>query len=164
MRKTSEQRAASSLQTPARRKPHAGRWVVVVAATLLAVSCASDDSGLVNVTTPRDVEAAMRRYVDDVKNGDIDTVVTSFTLDAELLEPGMDVVRGRDAIRAYFAKTNMAGQSVSMETSSLETYGHNAYQWGSYRDRSGSGRYVAAWRQDEDGRWRITRLMLQPSR
>jgi ketosteroid isomerase-like protein len=106
----------------------------------------------------------MRRYVDDLKTADLDAFASSFTLDAELLEPGIDAIRGRDAIRAYFAKAQMAGQSVTMETSSLETYGHNAYQWGTYRDPSGSGRYVAAWRQDEDGRWRITRLLLQPSR
>lgn len=137
---------------------------IVLVATLLLVSCASDDSGLVNVTTPRDVEAAMRRYVDDLKTSDLDDFAGSFTLDAELLEPGLDAIQGRDAIRAYFAKAQMAGQAVAMDTSSLETYGRNAYQWGRYRDRSGSGRYVAAWRQDEDGRWRITRLMLQPSR
>ena len=164
MRRASVQRAASSLQIPARRKLQAARWLVVVAAVLLAVSCASDDSGLVNVTTPRDVEAAMRRYVDAFKTLDLDDIAGSYSIDAELLEPGMDVVRGRDAIRAFFAKRVTAGLSIAMETTSLETYGRNAYQWGTYRDRDGSGRYVAAWRQDEDGRWRIVRLLVQPAK
>lgn len=138
------------------------RRLLIAAVTLLVVSCASDDSGFVNVSTPRDVEAAMRGYVDASKTPDVDAVVNAFTVDAELLEPGMDVVRGREAIRAFFAKRLTAPRSIAMETSSLETYGHNAYQWGTYRDGDGSGRYVAAWRQDEDGRWRIARLMRQP--
>jgi len=140
------------------------RRLLIAAATLLAVSCASDDNGLVNVTTPRDVEAAMRRYVDDFKTPDVDTIASSFTVDAELLEPGLDALRGRDAIRTFFAKMLTSGRSISMETSSLETYGRNAYQWGTYRDRDASGRYVAAWRQDEDGRWRMVRLLVQPSK
>jgi len=140
------------------------RRLLILAAALLAVSCASDDNGLVSVTTPRDVEAAMRHYVDDFKTPDLDAIAGSFTVDGELLEPGMNAVRGRDAIRAFFAKMLTSGLSITMETSSLETYGRNAYQWGTYRDRDGSGRYVAAWREDEDGRWRIARLLVQPSK
>lgn len=138
--------------------------LLLLATALFLASCATDDSGMVNVTTPSAVEAASRRYVENFKTHDLDEIASSFTVDGELLEPGMETVRGRDAIRAFFQKVLTGGLSITMDTSSLETYGRNAYQWGTYRDRDGSGRYVAAWRQDDDGRWRIARLMVQPSK
>jgi len=119
------------------------------------------------------VEAAMRLYAEHLRTGPVEATVASFTAQGQLLQPGMAPLRGREAIRAFLAPLadQFAVKSVEMATESLDVRGAVAYQWGTYRQEAGpkagpfasySGRYVAEWRHEADGQWRIERLMMQP--
>jgi uncharacterized protein (TIGR02246 family) len=119
------------------------------------------------------VARAMDRYASLVRNAPPESVVTMYTPDGELLEPGMDALRGREAILAFLKPLASAVtvESSTMATDTVSVHGTIAYQWGHYDQRAGekgkpardySGRYVAEWHQDGDGTWRIARLLMQP--
>jgi len=119
------------------------------------------------------VEAAMRRYAEHLRTGPVAATVASFTATGQLLQPGMAPLQGREAIRGFLAPLadQFTVKSVEMATESLDVLGAVAYQWGTYRQEAGpkagpfatyNGRYVAEWRHEADGQWRIERLMMQP--
>jgi uncharacterized protein (TIGR02246 family) len=121
-----------------------------------------------------EVVAAMERYMELLRLGPVDALVAYYTADAELLEPGMISLRGREAIRAFlepiFAQAVV--ESASTETETIDVHGNSACQWGTYHQRVAAkdkpavdyaGRYVAAWRREADKKWRLTRLLVQPS-
>jgi uncharacterized protein (TIGR02246 family) len=139
-------------------------------ALVLAVACArasSTDRGAA-------VVAAMDHYAALVRAVNSDSVAAMFTQDAQLLEPGMAPLRGREAIRAFLAPFDgkVTVDTVENRTDLVEVYGDTAYLWGRYRQvaRTGDqppgefdGRYVARWRLEADGRWRLARLLMQPA-
>ena len=119
---------------------------------------------------------AMQRYMELLRLGPVDAVVGYYTADAELLEPGMNTLRGREAIRGFLSPLYKQAtvEAASAETEAIEVYGNAAYQWGTYFQRvaekdkdaaptSYTGRFVAAWRREGDKQWRLVRLMVQPS-
>jgi ketosteroid isomerase-like protein len=67
-------------------------------------------------------------------------------------------------------------QAASAETEAVEVFGKTAYQWGTYKQTVVTkskaavaphpaeyrGRYVASWRREPDGHWRLARMLVQP--
>ena len=117
---------------------------------------------------------AMAHYTRLIQLVNSDSVAAVYTADAELLEPGMAPLRGREAIRSFLAPFD--GQAVvdtvESGTDQLEVYGPVAYQWGTYHQvarlrgqapAAFYGRYVAQWRLEGDGAWRLARLLMQPA-
>jgi uncharacterized protein (TIGR02246 family) len=145
-------------------------YALFLSGALLAAGATAQPDG---DAARRDVQAAMQKYTDLFKTGPVDAVVACYAPDGELLEPGMAALHGRDAIKAFltplFAAVEV--QAVEMTTDSIEVHDSAAYQWGTYSQRAAEhgkpaaahhGRYVAAWRREADGQWRIARLMVQP--
>jgi uncharacterized protein (TIGR02246 family) len=121
----------------------------------------------------REVEAAMQRYTGLLKTGPPEALAASYTADGELLEPGLAALHGREAIQGFLAPifTAFEVQSATTESEAVEVFGNAAYQWGTYRQRAGErgktaadyrGRYVASWRREADGQWRLARFLVQP--
>jgi uncharacterized protein (TIGR02246 family) len=126
----------------------------------------------------REVEAAMQQYTTLLRTGPPDAVAALFTADGELLEPGMDALKGPAAIRAFLEPLVAAYevQAASSETEAVEVFGKTAYQWGTYKQTVATkskaavaphpvdyrGRYVASWRREPDGHWRLARMLVQP--
>ncbi|HTQ79376.1 MAG TPA: SgcJ/EcaC family oxidoreductase [Thermoanaerobaculia bacterium] len=121
----------------------------------------------------RQVEAAMERYTTLLRTGPPEALAACFTAQGELLEPGMAPLQGPEAIRAFLAPifTAVDVLSASATSESVEVHGDAAYQWGTYRQRVAEhgkppadyqGRYVAAWRREADGQWRLRRMLVQP--
>jgi len=121
----------------------------------------------------RDVESAMQLYTTLLRTGPVDAQVALFTQDGELLEPGMAPLHGRDAIKAFLAPivAKYEVQSAASTSDAVEVFGDAAYQWGTYTQQAGergkpgaeyTGRYVASWRREADGHWRIARFLVQP--
>jgi uncharacterized protein (TIGR02246 family) len=118
--------------------------------------------------------AAMQRYTGFLKSVNSDSVAASFTADGELLEPGMAPLHGRSAIRAFLSPFDgkVTVDTAESVTDTIEAYGPIAYLWGSYHQvaRMGEaapsafdGRFVAQWRLEADGKWRMSRLLMQPA-
>ena len=155
--------------------------VAILAAVLgLATACTTPGA---SQNRPKDenkargeVVMAMQRYMELLRLGPVDAVVGFYTADAELLEPGMNTLRGREAIRGFLAPLYQQTtiEAASSETEAIEVYGNAAYQWGTYfqpvieknkdaAPASFTGRLAAVWRREGDKPWRLVRLMVQPS-
>jgi uncharacterized protein (TIGR02246 family) len=121
-----------------------------------------------------EVESAMQDYARLQAVADSEGLAAFFTQDGELLEPGMEALSGREAIKKFlnsFAEVRI--EWASMTSGTIEVWGDAAVQWGSYAQRvtlpgkpaeEHRGRYVAQWSKQANGRWLIRRLMMQPSR
>ena len=122
-----------------------------------------------------EIEAAMQRYTGLLRTGPVADLAACYAADGALLQPGMEPLVGPEAIREFLAPLFAAVEvrSAASETESIEVFGARAYQWGTYRQvvaagkvprpNTTTGRYVAAWRRDGEGRWKIARLLVQPS-
>jgi len=154
------------------RSLHPVPWLIAAALGLAACSCLAAPPPASDAAR-HDVEAAMQQYTALLKTGPVDAQVAFFTQDGELLQPGMAPLHGRDAIKAFLAPLVAAFevQSATSTSDAVEVYGDAAYQWGTYTQHAGergkpgaeyTGRYVASWRREADGHWRIARFLVQP--
>lgn len=120
-----------------------------------------------------EVESAMQDYARLQAVADSEGLAAFFTQDGELLEPGMEALNGREAIRKFLNSfVDVRIEWASMTSGSIDVWGDAAVQWGSYAQRvtlpgkpaeEHRGRYVAQWSKQASGRWLIRRLMMQPS-
>ncbi len=119
------------------------------------------------------LEEAMRRYASLIQKADAVSVSESYTEDGELIEPGMEPLKGRAAIRGFLESSGSRRiESSEMKPEVTEVSGDGAYQWGTYAQRvvlpgkpaaEFRGRFVAQWSRQADGRWLIRRLLTQPA-
>ena len=120
-----------------------------------------------------EVEAATRRYATFLRTGPADSLAALYAADGELLSPGMAAIRGPVAILAFMAPfaTLATVESADMTADALTVSGNSAMEWGTYRQTvtprgqargEYRGRFVAEWRRESDGRWRIAHLLVQP--
>ena len=117
------------------------------------------------------VEVTMKAYAASLAQGPTATAAF-YPPDGELIE-GTTSHRGPREVQAYlqpiFDKVDIA--DARMDSESVEIYGNIAYQWGTYSQRAAlkgqplkeyKGRFVAKWRMEPDGHWRMLRLMTNP--
>jgi ketosteroid isomerase-like protein len=76
--------------------------------------------------------------------------------DAQLLPPGAPLMRGKDAIRAFWTEfMKVAGPDVTLETRHVESAGDLAYGVGQYTGTIAGavqqGKYVVVYRRQADG-------------
>jgi Tol biopolymer transport system component/ketosteroid isomerase-like protein len=120
-----------------------------------------------------EVEAALQEYARLTRAMDADRLAAAYETDGALINPGMDPVVGREAIRKFLGSfTGVRVVANSMSSSATERFGDAAFIWGDYAesvvigDQPGKdfrGRFVAEWRRQPDGRWLLRRLLTQPS-
>lgn len=119
------------------------------------------------------VQAAQDHYIAMLKRVNSDSVTMMYTEDGELLEPGMKALSGRAAIHAFLAPFDgkTVVDTVISRTDAIEVHGSTSYLWGSYHQVARmppqpagtyDGRFVAKWRLEPDGQWRLARLLMQP--
>src|SRR5262245_20855406 len=121
----------------------------------------------------KDIEAATQRYARLQQAKDAAGLAAFYTADGELLEPGLEALKGPAAIREFLESfTDVKIESAAMTSEHVDVWTDDALQWGSYTQRavlpgkpaaSFSGRFVAQWRRQPGGKWLIRRLLLQPS-
>lgn len=120
-----------------------------------------------------DIETAIKSYARFLKAQDAEKVAGFYTSDGELLNPGMEVVQGPEAIRKFLASyKDVKVEAAEMLPGTIEIGVDAATQWGSYTQRvvlpgrsraiEVSGRYVADWRRQKDGKWLIRHMLTQP--
>ena len=130
---------------------------------LLAVLCLAPLPA--RAGTPEEaISAASRRFSTALVAGKADEVAGLYTESAVLLPPGQ-VVRGRAAIRAFFApRPGRAQMAHAMASEELTVLGDVAVDVGTWSNtwrtdggepQSASERYLIVWRREMDGVWRI---------
>lgn len=110
------------------------------------------------------VLAASRAFSDAYVAGDLETLGSVYVEDAVLYPPG-SVIRGRAAIRRYFApgpgRTNLAhamtSERLTFDGDVAVDVGvwSNTWRRGDEGPQAAEGRYLVVWRRGADGRWRI---------
>ena len=122
------------------------------------------------------------QFAERITRRDAEAVADLFTVDARLMEPGIDDLLGRVAVLALF-KTFFSGNVRPTDTRMMPRevagYGGVIYDQGDYvqtmapqgdprRAYDIYGRYFAVWAEQTDGTWKIARLMFslkkQPTR
>lgn len=138
----------------------------------LVVACvAACSAGPAPEVDPRpEIDAARAAFWNAHERGDAEALASLVTEDALLWGPGMDEVRGRDAIRAA-AEGMFAAMSISdfeIESSELSVHGDAAYELATYSETvtyqgaepsAVRARYLIVWKRDPDGAWRVLRNM-----
>jgi len=120
----------------------------------------------------REIEAALQQYARLQLAKDAAGLSGFYTADGELLEPGMDALRGPAAIRAFLESFgDVRIETASMTCEHVDVWENDAVQWGAYTQRAVlpgkpamdlKGRFVAQWSR-VGGRWLIRRLLTQPA-
>lgn len=118
------------------------------------------------------IEKASQSYAAGLKAMDTAALVALYADDGELRNPGMDTLKGKDAIRKFLDSLKGAKVEAStMSTDAIDVAGDVAIQWGTYTQKVAPpnqplgefrGRYVAQWARQADGRWLLKRMLAQP--
>lgn len=113
--------------------------------------------------TRSQIEAANQQFMAAFNAGDVAAVSALYTREGQLLPAHSDVVRGSDAIRAFWqGALDMGLRQAVLETVELEALGDTAIEVGRYRllaDRgvqADQGKYIVIWKKEAD-RWRLHR-------
>lgn len=110
------------------------------------------------------------RYEDALKRGNPDKVAEQFTEPAILMEAGREDISGRDAIRKHLAELFATSRivEISVTPGEMRICGDHIYQFGTYHQSiqtqdkppiGQNGRYFSMWDRQEDGSWKIARVM-----
>ncbi|MCI0706322.1 MAG: DUF4440 domain-containing protein [Ignavibacteriae bacterium] len=142
----------------------------VVVLSLLIASCAP----------PAVDMAALRKTIDDYNAassaamvaGTVDSaVIAYYAEDAVELPPNEPMVKGKQAIQDWIAGMNQSGMKTSSMTftvSDVQASGTIAYEIGTYSwtgsmgdmpSMTDNGKYVAIWKQQADGSWKVAAEM-----
>jgi uncharacterized protein (TIGR02246 family) len=111
------------------------------------------------------IEGTNVRFVQAYNRGDVASVAALYTDDAVLLPPNMEMLRGRQAIEAFWNGARQMGiREVILETASVEDSGQLAYEIGAYTLKiepegreatTDKGKYVVVWKRQADGSWKL---------
>jgi uncharacterized protein (TIGR02246 family) len=112
------------------------------------------------------IRAGVDEWLAAFKAGDIDRLMTMYMPDAIVALHGQPALKGKDAVRAYFAP-GMGKSDIDfrIEIDSIRVHGKTAdllsRYWFTARPRDGgpvyrdAGRSVVLYKRDADGRWKI---------
>ena len=129
--------------------------------------------GATPAETRAEIESGIKNYARLLKAQDAEKIAALYTSDGELLNPGMDTLRGPEAIKKFLLSLkDVKVEEVDMLPGAIESGANEAMQWGTYTQRvvlpgrtqplAVAGRYVADWRKQPDGRWLLRRMLTQP--
>lgn len=110
----------------------------------------------------------VRKFIPALNTGDVETLLSQYAADAEVMAPGNPRATGHDAIRALMEKESGAlkagGVSIVLnDDDKAAASGDLGWHSGSYvvKDASGaevdSGNYLAVMQRQADGKWLMIR-------
>ena len=139
--------------------------VVVAVVSLFLSSCMPKEPDM----------AALKRTVDEynaaskdaMMGGNPDKVMSYYEENAMEMAPNMATIKGKAGIKAFqdqMMKSGMKMTAVKFTTLELEAGGKIAYEIGGYEmsmtmpsmnEMRDNGKYIALWRQQPDGSWKV---------
>jgi uncharacterized protein (TIGR02246 family) len=141
------------------------RYLSLVLPVLGAPAHAAGDAGLGST-----LDAAYGVWSQGMQSGDMAQIMSLYTEDAVWCGVDGACFTGHAAIEAMNRdriQRNGAMRSVEPKTTSLSREGDYVYEWGHTRVVSAKGEqrsvhYLAVWRRQPDGGWKISRDILLP--
>jgi ketosteroid isomerase-like protein len=140
-------------------------FALALLACTLVVSCAPPQPDM--TVLRKTVDAFNAATKDVMMNGNPDKVMGFYEDNAMEMAPNMPTMTGKAAIRQFQEQMMQAGMkmtAVEFKTVDLEAGGKVAYEIGTYDmtismpkmgDVQDRGKYVAIWRQQSDGSWKV---------
>jgi ketosteroid isomerase-like protein len=118
------------------------------------------------------------QYAGWISHRDVESLANLFADNARIMEPGIDDIIGRPAIRSMMTfafSQRVRTVDVRMMPSEVKGYDGVIYDYGNYVETMAPqdsprqavdvyGRYLAVWAQQVDGTWKIARLMRSPKK
>lgn len=105
-------------------------------------------------------------------SSDVETILTLFTNDAHMLEPGLDLAGDalREHLRSAFGSDDFRMTRMEIRSRERWIYGDVVFEMGSYDETvviggattEISGNHFLRWERGADGTWRLSRLVLGP--
>lgn len=162
------------------------RTSMIVLAVLAGAACTTKDTASRPDSTPpaaatiasaadpaavrRFLDSAQTRYIAAEMKGDVPTLNSFYTDDAIVLSPNAKAVRGRAEVDKSHADMAASVKVTAMKltTEDVITAGDYAIETGAYdqnvQPKTGKamhdvGKYVAVWKKQSDGGWKIVRLI-----
>jgi uncharacterized protein (TIGR02246 family) len=160
--------AARSEQTLAEGRIMHPRSLTLMLAVVASCSSSASPSSNAQAADEAAIDAAMQRYVADIRSNDATKIASWWTEDAVYIERAAPTVRGRAELEALLKRilTDAKVTDVSVEKDEVTVTGDLAYFLGGYREvlqpRQGPvldnrGRFLFIWKRQGDGTWKIAR-------
>jgi len=136
----------------------------VLGFALVQLSCARSETFDV-VQVRKSIEAACATYSAAIREGNLAGVVDVYTVDATLVPPDGEIVKGRQAIEALY-KTffQMGMKDIVFTTIEVGGSGNTAYEIGKSKVRIqpegqaailDSTKYLVIWKRQADATWKV---------
>jgi uncharacterized protein (TIGR02246 family) len=108
----------------------------------------------------KDIEAAEARWQEAFNGGDASGVAVTYTDNARLLAPGMDIIQGRAAIEEFCKGFIATGAQLKFDLIDVRETGDIAIAVGKYHMTipgapDDDGKYIEVWQRQSDGNWQI---------
>ena len=130
--------------------------------SLLIVGCAAPEQQDTTAEARAGIEATSADWMAAFSQDDAAGVAACYTEDAQLLPPNEGIVRGREAVQAWFQGAIDAGLNVGLEIMELEGFGDTAYEVGEATIMNAEGqtidvsKYIVIWKRVGDT-WKLHR-------
>lgn len=136
----------------------------VLGFALAQLSCARPETFDV-VQVRKSIEEACAKYSAAIREGNLAGVVDAYTVDATLVPPDGEIVKGRQAIEAVY-KTffQMGMKDIVFTTIEVGGSGNTAYEIGKSKVRIqpegqaailDSTKYLVIWKRQADATWKV---------
>jgi len=144
--------------------------VMHLTSALLFFACACVAADL-PANLRKDIDAGNQAWVDGLKAGDVDRIVSSFSQDSVNCDAAGDCVKGRMAVAAQYKEVIARfGRATSgfVRSETLHVDHNLAYESGYAEARflNGAvrkGRFSTVWKREGDGHWKIFRNISLPA-
>jgi ketosteroid isomerase-like protein len=148
------------------------RLRALITLTALIAACATSRARPADQRV--EIERATQHYASLLRGGPVDSVIAAYAENGELVIPGVGTLKGRKAIHDFLAPLAAAVtvSSAEMVVDSVSIDGATAEARGRYHQVAGpagatpqefTGGFAALWTRGSDGRWRLSRLTMQPN-
>jgi len=128
----------------------------------------ADTSKAVSEKARAELVAMHHDFATALQAGDLAKSASFYASDVSIYAPGMKTIKGHAAVEKMLQgpKSAMAGDKFEMSTSKTQVgaAGDIAYTSGTYRlshtsGQAENGRYLAVWKKQTNGSWRISEAM-----
>ena len=132
--------------------------------SLVQLSC-SEPETFDAVQVRKSIEEACARYSAAIREGNLAGVVDEYTVDATLVPPDGEILKGKQAIEELYKKFFQMGmKDIAFTTTEVGGSGDTAYEIGKTKVRIqpegqtamiDSTKYLVIWKRQADGRWKV---------
>lgn len=132
---------------------------LVLLSTLLAACATTTTTSSSSNDAESYIRAATPRFISAFNSGNADALSSFYADNAMLLLPNAPVARGAAGVRQAFASMPGPRPTLDFAPDQISSCGDMAYEVGHYTMSMTGGRdqgnYVAVWRRQSDGTWKM---------